>query len=84
VTWIFANIIPALAIWGAMTGVPLWLVLTRRYAADMPAQPAQQSAAALPADRALPVEAELRRVHRNLIRAQRGLAPVHVPVAASR
>jgi hypothetical protein len=84
VTYLIANIVPALAIWGAMSGIPLWLVLKRRYAADIATQPAAKSAAALPADRVLPVEAELVRAHRNRIRAQRGPVGALVPVAASR
>jgi hypothetical protein len=36
-TWLFANIVPAIAAWGAMSGIPLWLVLKRQYAADVPA-----------------------------------------------
>jgi hypothetical protein len=84
VSYLIANIIPALAIWGGMSGIPLWLVMKRRYAADVVAQPTAKSAAALPADRALPVEAELVRAHRNRIRAQGGLVPVRVPAAASR
>jgi hypothetical protein len=84
VSYLIANIIPALAIWSGMSGIPLWLVVKRRHAADVVAQPAARSAAALPADRALPAEAELLRAHSHRIRAQRRPVPERVPVTASR
>lgn len=82
-TWILANIIPAVTIWGAMSGIPLWLVLKRRYAEGVPAHPAPAKVTT-PADRPLAVERELARAHRDRARAQRELIPPRVPVPVAR
>jgi hypothetical protein len=83
VTWILANIIPAVAIWGAMSGIPLWLVLKRRYAEGVPAHPVPAKVTT-PADRPLAVERELVRAHRDRASAQRERIPVRLPVPAAR
>lgn len=84
-TWLFANLIPAVVIWGGISGFPLWLVLKREYAADVEARPAvAKSTVTWPADRPVPIEAELARAHRDRIRRQRTPVPAQVPVTAAR
>ncbi len=83
--WLWMNIVPALLAWGAMTGIPLWMVFKRpdRAASDPLVVPAQKRPV-WPADRQLTAERELALAHSELARAHRDPVPVRVAVAASR
>jgi hypothetical protein len=90
VTWLLANIIPAVAIWGAMCGIPLWMVLKHPDRGSTEPKPTTARPQVYPADVPLAAEQILARAHRERARAERmagagrsrGLA--RVPVAASR
>ncbi len=52
-SWLLVNIIPAAAIWGAMSGIPLWMVLKRPDQASAEPEPATARPRVRQADMAL-------------------------------
>ncbi len=52
-SWLLVNIIPAAAIWGAMSGIPLWMVLKRPDQASAEPEPATARPRLRQADMAL-------------------------------
>lgn len=89
-SWLEMNIIPAVAIWGAMSGIPLWMVLKRPDRVSTEPKPAASRPQVYPADVPLTAEQGLVRAHRERARAERlgrvsrGRVPARVPVAAAR
>jgi hypothetical protein len=90
VNWLLMNIIPAVAIWGAMSGIPLWMVLRRPDRVSTEPKPASARPQVYPADMPLAAEQALVRAHREHARAERlgsigrSRVPPRVPAAASR